>query len=130
MIKAYLESFSSHYEGEDIEINFAVFEDGKLLEHVKEFQSYQKPALVGQIALNTLLVSLHKFEGQKIQIIINDAAVYEQVNETSTNPNRELITMAKKTRSEIEKYGENLEIYDVSYDYNERVKFSEALKKG
>lgn len=129
MITAYVEGFTTHYEGEDIEVNFSVFEDGELLEHVEKFQSYQKPSLVGLVALNTLLGQLHKYKGQMIQIIINDAAVYEQVNDTSTNPNPELIKMAIKIRREIAKYGDNLDIKNISYDYVERKRFAEALKK-
>ncbi len=100
-----------------------------MLEHGQEFKNYKKPVLVGQLAMNVLLKRLQKYEEKKIRIIINNSALYEQVNDTSTNPNTELIKMAIKTRKVIAKYGENLEIKDISYHYDERKKFAEALKR-
>lgn len=129
MITAYVEGFTTQFEGEDIEIDFAVFEDGELLEQGQEFKAYQKPVLVGLVAMNTLLNTLSKYEGQKILIIINDPALYEQVNGTSATKNSKVVEMGKKTRHKIAKHGEALTIKDISNQYSEREKFAEIFKK-
>ncbi|MBN2259953.1 MAG: hypothetical protein JW702_05390 [Clostridiales bacterium] len=129
MIKAYVEGFTTQFEGEDIEIDYAVYEDEELLEQGQEFKSYQKPVLVGLVAMNALLNILDKYGGQEILIIINDPALLEQVNGTSATKNTKVVEMGKKIRNKIAKFGDKLNLKDISNQYIEREKFAEILKK-
>ena len=126
MIKAYLAGVESLYEGENIEVRYSIYEDQDLLSNDSIVMEYKKPAIVGQIALITLLKKLKKYMGKEIVIIINDAALYEVVKETSTTKNNDVLKMAIQTRKEFEMF-RNTEIKDVSKDKAELAKWKEAL---
>lgn len=128
MITAYVEGISTLYEGEDIEISYAILEGDQLVCKKKDFQKYRKPLVVSQVALITVLKELEKYKGKKISIVINDAALYEQIRGTSTSKNDEVIKMAGITRGKIKKLGDGVLVTDVSQDRVERDKFNEILK--
>lgn len=127
MIKAYLAAILSQYEGEDIEVRFSIYEDQELLSKEVVLLDYRKPAIVGQVALHTLLKELKKYQGKEIMIIINDAALNEVIRGTSTTTNKDVRNMARETRKELLEF-ENLVIKDVSGDYVEIEKWSKVLQ--
>jgi hypothetical protein len=126
MIKAYLAGVASLYEGENIEVRYSVYEDQELLYKESVMMEYKKPAIVGQIALITLLKKLKKYMEKEIVIIVNDAALYEIVRGTSTTKNYDVLKMASQTREEFAKFS-NTVIKDVSKDHAELMKWNEAL---
>lgn len=127
MLKAYLAGISSLYEGEDIEVRYCIYEDQELL--CKEFimMEYRKPAIVGQVALITLLKELEKYAGQEIVIIVNDPVLSEVIRGTSTTKNKDVQQMAKETREFMSKFT-NCVIKNVSVDHLELAQWSEILK--
>lgn len=127
MIKAYLVGISSQYEGEDIEVRYCIFEDQELL--CKEFVQleYKKPAIVPQVALMILLKQLEKYMDKEIVIVVNDAALYEIIRETSTTRNKDVLKMARETREELGRFRDCV-IKDVSGDRTELAKWNEVLK--
>ena len=127
MIKAYLASFSSQYEGEDIEVRYRIFEDEELICKETIMMDYKKPAIVAQVALITLLKKLAQYMSKEIVIIINDGALSEIIRETSTTRNEDILKMAKKTRRELAKFN-NCLLKDVSGDRVELAKWNEILK--
>ena len=127
MIKAYLAGISSLYEGEDIEIRFCIYEDQELLCKDSVIMEYKKPAIVGQVALITLLKELEKYMAKEIVIMVNDAALYEFIRGTSTTKNKDVLKMARETRKELIKFG-NVAIKDVSVDHVELAKWNEVLQ--
>ena len=126
MIEAYLAGIASQYEGENIEVRYSVYEDQKLLCKESVMMEYKKPAIVGQIALITLLKKLKKYMGKEIVIIISDAALYEIVRGTSTTKNSDVLKMASQTRKEFTKFRNTL-IKDVSKEHVELMKWNEVL---
>ena len=127
MIKAYLAGISSQYEGEDIEVRYRIYEDQELLCKESVIMGYKKPAIVGQVALITLLKELEKYMGKEIVIIVNDAALSEIIRGTSTTQNMDVLKMVSKTREKMDRF-KNLVIKDVSGDYAELVKWNEVLQ--
>ena len=69
MIKAYLAAIGAPYEGEDIEVRYCIYEGQELLCKESVFQEYQKPAVVGHVALVTLLRELEKYKDKEILIL-------------------------------------------------------------
>jgi hypothetical protein len=127
MITAYLAGIPSLYEGEDIEVRYLIYEDQELLTKKILLLEYNKPAIVGQIALGALLKELEVQRDKEIVIIINDASLNEVVKGTSTTKNKDVQTMAKVTREELNKFA-NCLIKDVSTDYEELKKWNQILK--
>ncbi|MHB1418978.1 MAG: hypothetical protein ACYCX4_05220 [Bacillota bacterium] len=127
MIKAYLAGISSQYEGEDIEVQYCIYEDQELLCKKYILMEYMKPAIVAQVALITLLKELEKYIGKEIAIIINDAALYEIVRGTSTTKNMDVLKMAVGLRKKLTKFGDCV-IKDVSGDRVELAKWKEVLQ--
>lgn len=126
MIRAYLAGVASLYEGENIEVRYSIYEDEELLGKESILIEYKKPAVVGQIALTTLLKNLKKYMDKEIVIITNDAALYEIVRGTSTTKNNDVLRMAVQTRNEFAKF-QNAVIKDISNDQAEVMKWKEEL---
>ncbi|SDL01834.1 hypothetical protein [Natronincola ferrireducens] len=128
MIKAYMVGITTHYEGEDIEIRYSIYNDEKLLCKKSFFKEYKKPAIVGQVALITVLQELEDFVDDEIMIVINDPALNEQVKGTSTTRNRDVLKMARLVKEELGKFKNPIIIKDVSGDSVELAKWNEELK--
>lgn len=129
MITAYLAGISSCFEGEDIEIRYSIYENEEQLCRESIFKEYKKPAVVGLVALMDLLKELEKYEGRDITIVINDAALNEQIRGTTTTKNGHVLKMAEKARESIEEFKSPLTIRDTSSDSQEREKWNEILKR-
>lgn len=126
MITAYLTAVPSNYEGEDIEIRYGIYEDEVLLHKDSVLLEYKKPAIVGQVALLTLLKALEKYSSREITIIINDPALYEFVRGTSTTKNKDVLKMGRETRKELNKHP-NVSVKDIHGDRTLLAIWKEAL---
>ena len=113
MIKAYLAGIESPYEGEDIEIQYCIYEDMELLCKKSVLVDYVKPAIVGQVALRTLLKKLKNYMDKEIVVIVNDTVLYESIRGTLKTKNKDVLKMAKETRKKIDKF-QNIIIQNVS----------------
>ncbi|NTW04903.1 MAG: hypothetical protein HGA27_02120 [Peptococcaceae bacterium] len=126
MISAYLAGISSQYEGEDIEVRYSINRGEQLLSRGSKLFDYIKPTLVGQFALTTLAKELEEYPDEEIQIIINDAALYEVVRGTSTTQKKDVIKLANDTRATLDKLGK-YKIMDVSQNHIELAKWNQVL---
>ena len=88
---------------------------------------YKKPAIVGQVALLTLLKEFEKYVDEEIVVIVNDPALYEVIRGTSTTNNRDVLNMAKETKKELDRFP-NLVIKNVGTDKVELAKWSKELQ--
>lgn len=126
MIKAYLGWIVSLYEGESIEVKYTVHEEQELLFKEAIMMDYKKPAIVGQVALSTLLKKLKKHRNKEIVVIINDAALYEIVRGTSTTGNKDVLKMAIQMRKELVEFPD-IVIRDASKDRMELAEWNEQI---
>jgi len=127
MITAYLVGISTHYEYEDIEVRYRIYEDEELVCKKNIFQEYVKPAIVSQVALVALLKELEKYTEEEITIIINDSGLNEQIRGITQTKNKDVLNMSRITRKELDKFN-NIIIKDVSGDVLELDKWNEILK--
>ena len=127
MIKAYLTWIESLYEGESIEVRYTVFEGQELLYKEAIMLEYKKPAVVGLVALMTLLKKLKKYREEEILILINDAALNEIVRGTSTTKNNNVLKTAVRMRKELSEFS-NTVIRDVSTDRSELTEWTEVQR--
>lgn len=129
MINAYVVGISNHYEGEDIEVRYSIYDDQELLSKRAFFKEYKKPLVVNHVALLTLLKDLKKYRGNEIVILINDASLDEQIRGTSQTKKTDVLKMASKVQGELDKFGGSVKIEDVSKnsiklrEWNERLRF-------
>jgi hypothetical protein len=127
MIKAYLAGIASLYEGEDIEIQYCIYKDLELISKKSVKMDYVKPAIVGQVAMITLLNKIKNYKDKEIVVIVNDTVLYESIRGTLKTKNIDVIKMSKETRKKVAGF-ENFTIENVSADYAELQKWAEALK--
>ena len=127
MIKAYLAGISTQYEGEDIQIQYCIYDEQELICKNSVLLEYQKPAIVGQIALLTLLNKMVKYTAKEIIIIVNDSAINQIINETTATKNEDVKKMARRINKKLSQF-ENVVIKDVSGDHKELVKWNDVLK--
>lgn len=127
MIRAYLAGIASYYEGEDIEIQYSIYDDLELISKNSEKMDYVKPAIVGQVAMKILLSKLKKYMSKEIVVVVNDTVLYESIRGTLKTKNLEVLKMAKDARKKIAGF-ENFTIEDVSADHVALGKWAEALK--
>ncbi len=127
MIKAYLAGIASYYEGEDIEIQYSIYDDLELISKNSVKMDYVKPAIVGQVAMKILLNKLEKYIGKEIVVVVNDTVLYESIRGTLKTKNMHVLRMAKEARKRIAGF-ENFKIEDVSANHVALRKWAEALK--
>lgn len=128
MIKAYLAGISTCYEGEDIEARYSIYEDGELICKESVFKEYVKPAITSQVALVTVLKELERHLGKEIIIVINDAALNEQIRGVSQTKNKDVLKMLRSTMKELSRFKDDIVIKDASNDRVELAKWNEILK--
>ena len=122
-----LVGISTQYEGEQIEIRYRIFDGEELIVKKSLMINYVKPTLVGHASMDILLKELENSMDKKIEIFIDDGALYETINGTSGTKNSELLKRAKHTRDEIKKFAD-LEIINVTGDYEMRQEWNKILR--
>ena len=127
MIKAYLVGIANPYENEDIQVRYRIYKDEALIAEKNIYQGYQKPSVVSHIALLTLLKELKQYCNDEITIIINDAALNEQLRGTSTTKNANALKVAGKVKEKLYKF-KSITIQDVSSNREELMKWNDELK--
>lgn len=127
MIKAYVSGISSPYEGEDIEIRYAVFEDATLITKEFIFSNYRKPGAVGAVALLKLLKVLEQYKQKDITVVINEPALYEFVEGTGNTKNVEIQKLVRDIRNELTKF-EHVMLREVSGRFKELEEWHEVLR--
>jgi hypothetical protein len=127
MIKAYLAGISTTYEGEDIQVQYCILEDGAQVAKQSLYLDYRKPAVVGQVALQTLLNELKDKADQEIVICMNDATINEIISGTTTTHNQDVLKMAVITRKRLSRFT-NLLIKDVGKEHDALAEWTEMLK--
>lgn len=128
MIKAYVVGISTHQEGEDIEVRYAIYRDGEMLAQKKKYQEYKKPFLVTHYAILALLKDLKKYPDEETQIIMYDSAVYELLKGTSTSKRKEALRMAAKVNRELEKLNYPIEVLDMTGNNKEILAWNKVLE--
>lgn len=127
MIKAYLVGISTLYENEDIGIRYRIYQDEALVSEKSIFRTYEKPLVVSHVALLTLLKELKKYKDNEKIIIINDAALNEQIRGTSKNKKDYVQEMANRVREELNKFKGSVTVKDVSGNPVELGKWNDIL---
>lgn len=127
MIKVYLAGIASLYEGVDIEIQYCIYDDLELISKKSMKMDYVKPAIVGQVAMITLLNKIKNYKDKEIVVVVNDTVLYESIRGTLKTKNIDVIKKSKETRKKVAGF-ENFRIENVSADYLALQKWVEALK--
>lgn len=127
MIKVYLAGIASLYEGEDIEIQYCIYDDQELICKNSLSMDYVKPAIVGQVAMRTVLNKLKKYMGKEIVVVVNDTALYESIRGTLKTKDIDVLKMARETRKKLAGF-ENFTIENVSGNHVKTEKWIKALK--
>lgn len=127
MIKAYLVGILTQYENEDIEIRYRIYQDEALVSEKSIFRAYEKPLVVSHVALLTLLKELKKYTDNEKIIIINDAALNEQIRGTSKTKKDYVQEMANRVINELNKFKGSITVKDVSGNPVELGKWNDIL---
>ena len=127
MIKVYLAGIASLYEGADIEIQYCIYDDLELISKKSVKMDYVKPAIVGQVAMITLMNKIKNYKDKEIVVVVNDTVLYESIRGTLKTKNIDVIKMSKETRKKVAGF-QNFTIENVSADYLALQKWVEALK--
>lgn len=127
MIKAYVAGIPSLYEGEDIEIRYAIYEEENLLSKEMIRAHYKKPAVVGAVAFIRTLKALVKFVNEEVTIVVNDAALFAFIRGTGKTNDKDVQKLVREIQIELKKF-DKLLIKDVGKDFKELEKWNEVLR--
>ena len=116
MITAYLVGISTYQENEDIEIRYSIYKDDELICKKNCWAGYKKAPLVTHTAIDILLKKLKQYKDEDIIIVINDGAVYEQLNGTSGIKKQDIRKVAKNLKKKIDSFAGRIVIKNVSTD--------------
>lgn len=128
MINIYLTGISAYYEGEDVEIRYAIYDGESLVKKQSLLKDYKKPAVVGSFALLTVLKELEDYKDREITIIYNDPALKELVNGTSTTKNAGVLKMINMAKDQLRKFPNSIILKDISTNKVELAKWDNILK--
>lgn len=128
MIKAYLVGIPTHYENEDIEIRYRIYQDETLVAEKSILKAYEKPLVVNYIALLTLLKELKKYKDNEMIIILNDGALNEQIRGTTKTKKDYVQEIASRVREELHKFKGSVTVKDVSGNPAELEKWNDILR--
>jgi len=128
MITVYLAGIPAYYEGEDIEIRYGIYRNENLLERQALLKDYKKPAVVGPFALLTILKELEDYQEEDITIIVNDPALDELMEGTSTTKNAGVLKMTNMAKDQLRKFPNAITVRDISEDSKALAKWDEILK--
>ncbi len=128
MITVYVVGIAAYHESEDIEIRYSIYDQEELLCQKKIVKEYEKPVVVSLIAFMTVLDELENYTHHEINIVVNDAALQEQIKGTSTSKNQDVQRMASKARKKIKKFVNPIHIKDISNDRVEIAKWNSILQ--
>lgn len=128
MITAYVVGISGHYEGEDIEIRYSIYDNEEIVCKKSILKEYKKPAVVNLFVLIKLLEELEQYIDREIMIVMNDTAVNEQIRGTSTSKNKDVLKTASIAREKIKEFRNSVIIKDISNDQVELAKWNDILK--
>jgi chromosome condensin MukBEF MukE localization factor len=128
VIKAYVVGISTHYEGEDIEIRYSIYNGQELLLKKSFLKGYKKPSVVSHEALLSLLKELNKFKGDETVILINDASLQQQIRGISQTKKTDVLRMAERVRAELNKFGDSVTVEDVSNDSVKLKEWNDVLR--
>ena len=113
MIKAYLCTILSMYEGEDLEVRFSVYEDDTPLFKEMILLDYKKPVISGQYSLIALLKRLYEYRSMEVVVYVNDPALSEFVRGVNRTKNKDMLRMARKTKELLDEFN-YISVVDVS----------------
>ncbi|MBM7615671.1 hypothetical protein [Alkaliphilus hydrothermalis] len=129
MITAYLVGISTHYEGEDIEIRYRIYENDELVVEKSRLEEYVKPAIVNHTALMILFREFDKKKEEQIIVYMNDPAINDQIRGVTQTKNRDVLKASRITREALNKSSNSIMIKDVSKDkealerWNQEIEF-------
>jgi hypothetical protein len=113
MIKAFLATFPTLYEGEDIELRYCIIQEDLSIKKESIVTDYMKPSVVGMYAVLALLAKLENHKEAAVTIIINDASLHELIRGTNKTQKGDVLKMASKMKKELAKF-RNLSFINVT----------------
>ncbi len=126
-MKAFVAGISTYMENEDMEFRYRIYKENELLVEKKGFKKYEKPLVVSHFALLGLLKELKKMPQEDIEIVIHDAALYEQIRGTSTTKNKEVLKVVELVKKELDKFPVKVLITDVTGDFEAKTKWDQEV---
>jgi len=128
MITAYLVGISTHYEGEDIEIRYRIYENDELVAEKSRLEEYVKPAIVNHTALMVLLREFDKKKEEQIIVYMNDPSINDQIRGVTQTKNRDVLKASRITRETLTRSNNSIMIKDVSVDKSAMARWSNEVE--
>lgn len=120
MLSVYLVGIPTYHESDEVTVKYVVYnENNEKLKRDTRYTSYKKPVLVGMYALMMLLKEIKEYEKEDITVYVNDGALVEQVQRTTTTKNRDVLKVAELTRKHIRKFNPKLKLHSVAGNFEE-----------
>ena len=128
MITAYLVGISTHYEGEDIEIRYRIYENDELVAEKTKLEEYVKPAIVNHTALMVLLREFDKRKEEQIIVYMNDPSINDQIRGVTQTKNKDVLKASRITRETLTRSNNSIMIKDVSVDKSAMGRWSKEVE--
>ncbi len=107
---------------------YAIYENGEMIDRKVVYHEYRKPALVGMYSVMLLLKEIPELKSEPVEVIVNDGALIEQINGTTSTKNKDVLKVAELTRKQIAKYGDRISIHSVAGNYQAKLEWESKLQ--
>jgi hypothetical protein len=128
MKKIYALATPAYHEMDEMVFKYAVYEEEQLVKDFTLYHEYRKPALCGLYSIILLLKEIPQYKEEPVQVIVNDGALIEQINGTTTTKNNDILKVAELCRKHLYKYGNQLKVVSVAGNHDEKNAWEKHLE--
>lgn len=123
----YTQGLPAYHEADEMQFKYAIYDGEKLVDSLELYNDYKKPVLTGLYSIILLLKEVKQYRKEGIEIVVNDGALIEQINQTTTTRNRDVLKVADLCRKHLEKFGDNVTITSVAGNHEAKVNWEKKL---
>jgi len=128
MKKIYVLITPAYHESEEMVFTYAVYDkDEQLVEKKSIYHEYRKPLLAGLFGISAILKELKPYRSEDVIIVVNDGALIEQINGTTTTKNTDVLKIAKTTRKSINNFSDTISFVSVAGNHTEKLNWESKL---
>ncbi len=128
MYTIYLLTTPAYHEVEGMVFRYVMYDEQENVVKSGELEHpYRKPLLTGMYGIMEVLKAIPEYKREAITFIVNDGALVEQVNGTTTTKNRDVLKVAHLTNKHMNKFSGRIVIKSVSGNHEQMKEWEKKL---
>lgn len=124
----YLQVTPAYHEQEEMVFTYAVYNGEERVERNVLYFEYRKPVLAALFGVMQVLKELRPYRSEEILVVVNDGALIEQLNGTTSTKNNDVLKVADLARRHVNKFSETISFISVAGDHQAMLNWESKLE--